>query len=320
MSVVASLSDVAKLVAAVAWPLVVLFAILWLRRPLVPIFERVARNLKTLSIGSVSIELGEDASTSSQGLDAIADLSIGSELPQSNKPTLAKELAKADPLPYTVIDLGRGKRWLSSRLYLFVVLLRRTRGLGTVIFIETREDVAGRFVGLARAEALERALETANPWLAIQMAGAYSQVFTPYVAEGIGGEQVGWLYEQVANDFVTRIQTDSPPAHAAGTVQMVPDGWVLLGGTPNAPRIEHASWLTGPELNRLVGDAIDPFACIVEDEPLSTAARARKVLGLAHRDDIVVVDRDRTFKRTLVKRREALENLAAQAIEASDPR
>jgi hypothetical protein len=47
---------------------------------------------------------------------------------------------------------------IRPRLYLFVVLLRRTRGLGTLIFIETREDLAGRFVGLARADALEGAL------------------------------------------------------------------------------------------------------------------------------------------------------------------
>ncbi len=52
---------------------------------------------------------------------------------------IAIERAKIIDLDYIVVDLEVGKKWLTSRLFIFTLLLKRLRGLRCVVFLGTRE-------------------------------------------------------------------------------------------------------------------------------------------------------------------------------------
>jgi hypothetical protein len=335
----ATVSEVAQLVAAVAWPLVVAAAVWWLRRPLGVLVGRLTQNLKKLSIGPVAVELQEVSSSVTPGFAAIVETVNAYELGPSFKSRLAEELAKSEPLPYAVVDLGTGKRWLTSRLYLFTALLSRVRGLETIIFVDAPSGVHGHFVGISEVDRLDRALARSEPWLEVNLMAAYDRIFRPYVDTSVAGaapgapmpglpvaapppasEERGMLYQQVASTFLEGIQL-VPEAGAAPNVgpPPAPDGWTMLSGKQGDTVLEHASWISGSNIQPHLGDALDRFAYIVEERPTDAASRTLAVLGVLNRDHVVVVDGQRTFKRILVKRREALERLAAQTAGVPEP-
>jgi len=71
--VASSLTDVAKLVGAVAWPLVAAVAVLWLRSPVAELVQDIRPRLKKLSLGSFSLELAEIDQASAPGLAALIE-------------------------------------------------------------------------------------------------------------------------------------------------------------------------------------------------------------------------------------------------------
>jgi hypothetical protein len=90
--------------------------------------------------------------------------------------TLLEQIQAPGPSDYAVIDLGTGRSWLTTRLFLFAVLLRRMRALRTFVFVETREGVAQRFIGVATPELARWRLAREYPWLERALAHAYAEV------------------------------------------------------------------------------------------------------------------------------------------------
>jgi hypothetical protein len=75
---------------------------------------------------------------------------------------------------YAVIDLGNGNQWISSRLFIFAVLLKRMTGLRQFVFIGTQNGVTGRFLGMASPDDVRWALARRYPWLECAYAYAYT--------------------------------------------------------------------------------------------------------------------------------------------------
>lgn len=59
---------------------------------------------------------------------------------------------------YAVIDLGKGQEWLTSRLYIFAIMLERMRGLRCFVFLETKDEIDQRFLGIASPREVRWAL------------------------------------------------------------------------------------------------------------------------------------------------------------------
>ena len=79
------------------------------------------------------------------------------------------------------------------------------------------------------------------------------------------------------------------------------------------PFAEHARWLTGGELERALGPALDRFAYLAEATPRPPSAAAAATVGMPGHAVIALLDDQHRFRGVVIERGRALEALAAQA-------
>jgi hypothetical protein len=227
------------------------------------------------------------------------------------------------PAPYLAVDLGTGREWLTSRLFIFAILLRAMRQTRVLVFVETAGEVRGRFVGLAACERVRWSLAHAYPWLERAFARAYNDAIPlpspageepAFVVDNRGRLQQE-VAHRIATNFVFAVQ-EGPPAV---TTQSPPENWVVEQ-RPGGVFAEHATWLSGADLEKLLGDALDRFAYVREDAPGAPAERARAALRVRDEDLVALVDEQHRFRELIVDRREALEALAMDAIRSERER
>jgi hypothetical protein len=266
MMVVAS-STFVDLVGALAWPVVILTAVVLLRRPLGSLLQDLGRRATKLSVFQVGVELAtvpEVAPSWKIAGDDVRQLTRA-DVFDSATMSLFSELSSAGASDYIVVDLGRGDQWLSSRLYVFVVVLQRMRGLRSVVFTTTKRDETGVFVGIADPARVRWALAMACPWLESAFARAYAQVVpaansppTPFIIS-VDGAIEPWAANNLARAFLTELQYPPavPPAATPPVPPIVaePPDWIELPGTPaGQPQIwEHATWLSDGFLEQILG-------------------------------------------------------------------
>jgi hypothetical protein len=323
------LSDVADLVSALAWPAVIL-AVLWLlRAPLRALADRIATSAQKVTIGAqgLSVELSSSVDhVPGQASTALAGVRQPDPAPRvvdSAALTMFAQLDTELPAPYLVVDLGAGREWLSSRLLIFAALLRSMRQTRVLVFVETAGTTRGRFVGLAAPETVRWALAHAYPWLERAFASSYAQATAapapgtdpePFVSDA-GGRLRSDVAHRLTTNFVFAVQQGAPPA--GGAAAIAPPDWVVEQ-RPGEQFAEHASWLTGGDIEQLLGDALHRFAYVRQEHAAPPADSARAALRLPGEDVVALVDEQHRFRDLVVNRREVLEVLAADAVEADD--
>ena len=90
-------------------------------------------------------------------------------------PELIRLIQDPSPAGYAVVDLGAGRQWLTSRLFIFAELLGRMRGLRSFVFLRT-DDSPRRFIGTASPPEVRWTLAADYPWLEAAFAKAYAQL------------------------------------------------------------------------------------------------------------------------------------------------
>lgn len=156
-----------SLVQAIVWPVVVVAVVLIFRKQLPKLVQTLSGRISSLTAAGVTLEFAaaEPAEETLRRLDEIKEPSSTGPPPPSGIRSLL-ELAKASPpADYLVIDLRDGLAWLTSRLYLFAVVLPPVLALRCFVFVGTRDLVPRYFLGLASPESVARALERRYPWL-----------------------------------------------------------------------------------------------------------------------------------------------------------
>src|SRR4051794_12509568 len=122
------LGDIADLVSAIAWPVVVVGLVWFLREPLRALAQRIGLSAQRVSIGAegLSVELAAALEpVPRQTTTALAGVRLPEPAPRvvdSAAMTMFMQLEDEGPAPYLVVDLGEGREWLSSRLFIFAVL------------------------------------------------------------------------------------------------------------------------------------------------------------------------------------------------------
>ena len=261
-------SSFVDLVSALAWPLVILGAVLLLRRPLGSLLDDVGKRATKLSVFQVAVELAtvpEVAPSWKIAGDDVRQLTRA-DVFDSATMSLFQELSSAGASDYIVVDLGRGDQWLSSRLYVFVVVLQRTRGLRSVVFTATKGEETGVFVGMAEPTRVRWALAIACPWLESAFGRAYAQIVPPAVSPPATrfivsdeGALEPWAANNLVRAFLTELQYPPavPPAPGQPVPAIVPGPpeWIELPGTPagQPPIWEHAAWLSVSFLEQIIG-------------------------------------------------------------------
>jgi hypothetical protein len=303
------LIDLPALLGAVAWPLTVVIAFIVFRRSLGDLIIILGKKTRKFSLGVLSLELAEVSEMKPRSLDTeIRELDAGAR-PQSGPLDLLAQIREQGTNDYIVIDLGSDSapRWLSSRLYLFAVLLSPVRRMKCFVFVETAGGIRNRFVGIASPDLVRWALARPYPWFEYAYSKALTQLGLPQF-DGTTNSLSEYQAGQLVTNFLNIIHTPSP----AGTptipfdLNRLPEQVPLKNGIS-----EYAKWLDAARLERLLGrDLNDSSVTLLPDKTLNDLAAA--VLRQQGRF-VAVVDQDRTF-RVLIGRSAVLENLAKEVV------
>lgn len=142
--------EVTALISAIAWPLVVCGVLLAYRRHLPALVDRLAGRVSRVSVAGVSIDLESAAEAKPAVVAEVAsfiDATSSSGFRDSS--ASLQEVARTGNADYATIDLRGGHAWLTSRLFIFSIILANTAGVKRMLFV--RRSAAGNetFVGIS---------------------------------------------------------------------------------------------------------------------------------------------------------------------------
>jgi hypothetical protein len=312
--------DIAAFIAAVAWP-VVLFVVLWWYHQPIETFL-ASRPVTSFSIaGVLSLDFGEAKEMAPRGSspDIVVDLrhpTPAGAVIDAPGPAFAEQLKDNTPADYTVIDLGTGQEWLTSRLYILALLLRRMRGLKSFVFVETSQGVRRRYTGLAEPNKVRWELASNFPWLEYAFSRAYSSMvpnFEIASLEGklatLGSPNEAWPAVDLLGRFLQEIQKPSSEPKS--------EEWVPVQTPVGLPvQFEHGQWLDAGSLHRYLGGSL--IDSQVRSVDLYGKPNREQVKLLLHQPPrsaryVAVVREDLRFQR-LLDRQLLLEEVARDAV------
>jgi hypothetical protein len=213
---------------------------------------------------------------------------------------LLTEITGIGPTDFAIVDLGAGRSWLTTRLFIVAILLKRMRSLKTFVFVETRDGIDKKFIGDVAPDVVRWALARAYPWLEDAYASAYSQLPNRRILSESGALDpidAGFLVQY----FIANIQSTAL-GDAGEWVELAPGKW------------EHGHWISRGLLERLV--EVSPIrSSVVDAADLTPQERVLKVL--AREGSFVALIDDKGRFMSLVDRTALLERTAARLTSAS---
>jgi hypothetical protein len=262
------------------------------------------------SLKELSFELTRADSGKELGA-AIA--AVNEPLAAANYTSYAQSIVKAATVPSRLevlhADLALQPGWLTSRLYFMVVLLERMRGLRCVVFEESGEGGAPRFIGLATPAAVRWSLARLYPWLEEAFAAAYARLsdgdpqlqrFRPSSTDGaLGVDAVGLLL----TPYLQKIQTTQK--HDPG-----PGEWTRLASAEDT--WERAVYVRGGDVENLLGEVLSR-ATVRHDLPQDEKIKAVLLQG----GEFVAVVGDHDRLQGLANRRRWVEEAARYVAQKS---
>lgn len=304
------------------WPLVALVAIVLLRRP---IGELLSRRVSKLSVFAVSVELAQvpearPAWTMRLGNEELdfRGLTGADKLTDSYTHSLFRQMEEPGALDFATIDLGVGESWLTTRLFLFALLLERLRGLRCLVFVHTDNDIGQIFLGIAAPVSVRRALTSAYPWLDAGVAEATwdaipkdgptdaarpRQTTETYLHAALTGPAAQGTASAQAAAFLRYVQTETDPSAY--------DWLPLKTKAGEEPRWEHAVWVkTEAIFNGVLRDAVRQDACVVDQPGWKHADRLAAVLAKEGEFVALLADHPRGRFSRLIDRAALLDRVA----------
>jgi hypothetical protein len=237
---------------SIGWPLTVVLALFLFRNSINKIVEHVGSTGGEISIAGLGIKLpyAQRASIDDDVLlfKSADPITITND---SAKTTLLKMLRDPGTREYVVINLGTGKEWISSRLFIFALMLQRMKSIRAIVFLD---GSVPKFLGVANPDTVRWALAQDQPWLEQAYLNAYASSIFYMPGASFVVSKYGALDPQVAENvvrnFLQNVRANAPAGGFGGPV-VPPEtrDWVVLGTST-----EYGTWLTGAELQKLVGE------------------------------------------------------------------
>jgi len=293
------------LAASLAWPLAALIIAIAFRRPLAAFVSSLGGRMTKLSVFSVSFELTPaSAAVPTPLLDDIRRAESPAEISDSRLAMLG-QIERSEPADYALIDLGRGEEWLTSRLYVAAIMLRRMRGVNAFIFVAEEGGTKRRFVALADVEQLRWHLAWKFPalelaWISAQAATLGSVMPIPtsvqlaFTSDKGGLEPA--LARQITTHFIAALQQPAPPPSDVSE-------WTTFG----KGGAERAVWVTRELLEQLLpATDFENWMPAFLDEPVGKRTRA----VLRRQGEFVALVRDDRSFDSVIDRRAVLERAA----------
>jgi hypothetical protein len=168
----------------ISWPVVVLIALLLLYKPLSGFLESLGKNNQNVKVSILqffALEVSKASEFTPTWSVPGVDLKFGTgnEISRSGMPSLFQQFQGNQSIDYAIFDIGDGKQWLTSRLFIFAIMLERMRGLRCLVFVESTPDVGKRFLGTASPNEIRWKLAKLQHWL--EPAFAKASGLTQYV-------------------------------------------------------------------------------------------------------------------------------------------
>lgn len=321
----ASVDPVVGLVSALAWPAVVTFALFLLRRPLVELVGQLMIRARKVSVLDVSIELATlpELQPSWSVGDTDPRRLTSSQIFDSASESLFKEILKPAQADYAIVDLRSGKAWLTSRLFIFSLVLGEASGLRAFVFLEHTANTRRKFLGVATPADVRRALGRRYPWLEEAFVRALSTQYPSPPEPQAGAASVSTFtncppplttaepgrVSNVVMNFIQKLQRTTDPPESERS------SFLAIGTSPQT--WERALWIDAERLERDLAGALES-SCVDEspDIPrrLVSEAIVRRKTSL-----VALVDRDRRFVG-LVDRCELLSHISKVGDDMGDQR
>lgn len=289
--------------AAFAWPIVALVALLVLRRPIAKLLDTMGSRGGELSLGSwAAIKLpGLQETSAAQDLLSIKDVA-GSMWQESGSNLIAHFTSPQTP-EYAVVDLGNGDEWISSRLFIFSVMLQRMKGLRCIVFTRTTPEQTRGFLGSAAPDHVRWHLAADQPWLEAAYAYAYSGIMPmpdmlnrgSALTDAKGALQPP-IAQQVVSNFIQSLK-HLPPHN-------FPQDYVSIHSGD-----EHATWITPSELERIMGRDLWTDS-VPENTDDSEAAKRLQVRRILDKQSPYVAQVDKGEFKSLISRVALLDEIA----------
>jgi hypothetical protein len=250
------MNEFVELVHVLAWPILVTGVLIAFRDPLTHFFGNVGKRLTKVSAFGFDLALEPLVEGNVEALKTEVQELAASTF-DSSKNALLEQLGNTAPMDYAIIDLGQANSWLTSRLFIFSVMLKAMRYLQCFVFVETRGDSPRKFIGTALPADVRWKLGEAFPWLEQSFINAYK-------GQSLDGKQ--WTLSRglstvgatnLVKTYLTGIQQTNAPPPPLNTE------WVLVSLPTQPPQLEHAEWLNGSKLRMLLASSLRTSA--IED-------------------------------------------------------
>jgi hypothetical protein len=301
------MNQIVELVKALAWPMVFVGALVGFRKPLQQLIAQLGQRATKLSVFNLSVELSTipefAPAWSGPHLSDVRQLSSADEF-SSGAMALFEQIRAEGSSDYAVIDLGKGQQWLTSRLFIFAIMLERMRGLRCLVFVEETGNVRRRFLGSASPNDVRWALARRYSYLETAFLKACSEKENLEIRSPQGALDP-WVATEVVNAFLKQIQSDLLPPDAD------PEDWITIG---QRALWERARWIDGGRFERLFRDILLE-SWVKESPDASPSERVRAILRRPG-SVVAVVDGECRFK-SLVDRMALLEEAASRFAEVS---
>lgn len=279
---------VTALVRYASWPFAFLVAVALLRRPLSETLASIGGRLSKLKLWSVTIELAEISEFKPQWIDGSLDFrGLTEENLSSYAAELFANMAEAGDLDFVVVDLGSGTSWLTSRLFVFSLVLEYLRNLRVFVFVYTDGVVDRKYLGLASPEAIRAGLATSEPWLEAAWArslhnhtkreeggGIPTETSDTTVNRLLRGPDAIENAKTLSDAFLSNLRSTTAPAHG-DTGQ-----WVkLFTEFEQSASWERATWLKAASLTGGgLKSVIERDRSLVDDASWSSENRIDAIL------------------------------------------
>jgi hypothetical protein len=297
--------------SAYAWPLVTIVSLLIFRKPIKEFLKTVSSRATEFGIGWASIKLPEVKPPSSMQIEAIRELQ--SDLWSESSVGWFQEFSSSSAnSEYAHLNLGKGDEWITSRLFIFAVMLQRMKSLKCVVFTKVFPSGDVRFLGCASPDNIHLTLAANQPWLEVAFADAYSAELSALPAASPGQTVIridGSLEPQRAESIV-RSFISSLKDYTGAMSNSNPGDWVSFVGRTDR---EHATWVTESELQRMIGIYLwrDAIEARVDDTVGQKKAEIQRVVSKS--SPYVAVLRD-GFYKSLVNRIALLTEIGQSAL------
>lgn len=274
------------------------------RKPIAKFLSRLAHHITKVSIFDVTFELRP--ASAAPNFDGFGKKAIRADSADEID-QLLQQVALTEPADYSLIDIGTGNEWLTSRLFLVAAMLPRMRGVQTIVFVEKVAAVEKRFNRVVSADTLRWALAKHQQWLEAAWCLASLEVF--------GVPDIKDLDPRTVGENPTCILSMSgawEPANARRVAARYLNYLQAQAGFANAYLLdkhlfERGSLVTSELLNELLPDDSKDqwmYAAIDEPRPRRTRAMLRRTGSF-----VALLQKNREF-HSLINRQSLLEQLA----------